>query len=918
MSAAEQDLHPSPRNPLVAAPDQAAGSAAPAPVGGLPLEPALAPDVLSPLQAALELLPPAPPLSELAAVNPLAGLDHLRFEDAAVVAAHVFGADAYLPLGAYRDAWASGRISADDLRQAFAHRAAAAPGGAPRPHDPVVTDPRVEVTDVLVADLDIAPEAPAPARQPMTPAEWWDAATGDAVRAEVDRRVDQWVGLALGLTGARLRGPVERHGLFAAWCDAAARDRSLPAAARHRVAALHGAPEAAIVEALVRLGVPDSDVHDVVVGEVTARPGWAARLAWEAAHGRYRRPPLEALAELVAVRLGLTMALLPTGAAAPGAPEPAATAAGAVVGPPPEARAWAVAVHLGVEPRPEVLEAIGAVLSHLGPERRALWHAALEAGPRRALVDALLPLGTRPRRAAAVARPRPAAQVVCCIDVRSEALRRHLERLGDYETLGFAGFFGLPMAWRRLDRDHAEASCPLVVEPSVEVSERAADPHDAAALRRRRHGVAGLASATTGAAKGAVSPYLWAEAFGWVAGPAAAARTLAPTAAARLAGRGGRGGDRRSGAVEVDLDAIPVRARAELAEGALRTMGLTSGFAPAVVLCGHGSTTTANPYEAALRCGACGGRDGTDNARTMAAVLQDPEVRRALAERGIAIPDDTVFVAAGHDTTTDRVALVGPPPAGLPRRSVLERLAADLAAAGDAVAAERAGDLPGARPGSARRARRRAWDWAEPTPEWGLAGNLAFVIGDRSLTRGTALGRRAFLHSYDRDADHDGALLTGILAGPALVTQWINAAYHFSVTAPDVFGAGSKALHNPVGVAGVLSGPDGDLRLGLPRQSVAAEALVHEPLRLLLVVDAPLERVERALDGAERTRDLVVNEWVALVARDELGRWWRRAGDGWQPTSPTPPTLPTLPTPTTPPSPTTAPPEPRGATHVPH
>jgi len=56
-------------------------------------------------------------------------------------------------------------------------------------------------------------------------------------------------------------------------------------------------------------------------------------------------------------------------------------------------------------------------------------------------------------------------------------------------------------------------------------------------------------------------------------------------------------------------------------------MGLVGAVAPYVLLCGHGSSTTNNPYGSALDCGACGGYAGDVNARAAAALLNDPAVR---------------------------------------------------------------------------------------------------------------------------------------------------------------------------------------------------------------------------------------------------------------------------------------------------
>ena len=543
-------------------------------------EPTAALDLGPAIAAALAVLPPAPPLTELAAVNPLAGLDHLSFADAVREAGRLFGADAYLPASAYRQAWHDGRITERDLLEALT--------AAGRSADDL---------EAVVAELESGSDLDRPARSAMTPAEWWDAEAGTAVRAEIDRRAGQWVGLALGLTAASVPSPVRRDGLWAAWWSAAVRDRSLPRQARRRLELLKGEPIVAAQEALVRLGVAPEQSAEVVLGEVTAQPGWAARLVWEAGHGRYPRDPEEALTELVAMRLGLTMALLPAG----GSPRPA----------PVEART--------------------------STDPRHIWQEALEAGPRRSLLAALPapPEGPEHRDGRA---PTPAAQIACCIDVRSEALRRHIEAIGDYETLGVAGFFGLPMAWRPLDGHGADASCPLVVAPAIEVGEAPLTGAVGAEVRARRGRTSGASGAGRRAAKGVASPYLFAEAAGWVTGPVAAARTFAPLWPAARSPTGARPSTTTSPS---SCPALAVDERADMAEGVLRAIGLTTRFAPLVVLCGHGSTTTANPYEAALRCGACGGRDGTDNARTLVALLSDPDVRSALAGRGIEIPAGT-------------------------------------------------------------------------------------------------------------------------------------------------------------------------------------------------------------------------------------------------------------------------------------
>jgi uncharacterized protein YbcC (UPF0753/DUF2309 family) len=227
---------------------------------------------------------------------------------------------------------------------------------------------------------------------------------------------------------------------------------------------------------------------------------------------------------------------------------------------------------------------------------------------------------------------------------------------------------------------------------------------------------------------------------------------------------------------------------------------------------------------------------------------------------------------------------------------VPESHTADLAAvealfavAGAVLRTERAIDLPdGSRRGSARRQdrrrRRRGQDWAEAVPEWGLAGNAAIVIGPRSSTAGVDLHRRVFLHSYAAEQDPDGAVLGAIFGGPLVVAHWISSQYLFSTWEPEVFGAGTKATHNVVGDFGVLSGPSGDLRRGLPLQSVALPGHQgHQPLRLLAVVEAPLARIEACLTANPTVAALVDGGWMAMAARpDPCSPWSRKVDTGWE------------------------------------
>lgn len=482
----------------------------------------------------------------------------------------------------------------------------------------------------------------------------------------------------------------------------------------------------------------------------------------------------------------------------------------------------------------------------------------------------------------------PRAQVVCCIDVRSEVLRRHLESVApDVETLGFAGFFGAPVEVLPLGHDHAVAQCPALLAPAHSLQATLADPgrtERAVSSRRLRHQLhSAWKQFKTGALScyGFVSPIglfyapkLVSDAFGRsrpVPDPVTAelprwARTEAPQLAASLRG--------------LELDQ-----RVSMAAGALRAMSLGGGTAALLVLVGHGSTTVNNPHAAALECGACGGHSGADNARVMAALLNDPEVRAELSARGVRLDEHTHVVAALHDTATDEVRLLDLDSVPESHRAGLDRLRDELDRAGALVRAERMerfglGDVD-----AAAEVHRRSTDWAQVRPEWGLAGCRAFIAAPRSRTAGLDLGSEVFLHSYDWQLDTEHAVLEQIMTAPMVVASWITLQYYGSTVDPQLWGAGDKTLHNVVGRVGVLEGCGGDLRVGLARQSVHdGRGYQHDPLRLTVVIEAPCEPIDAVLARNEAVAALVDNGWVLLHSIDPDDATIRvRVGPGrWQ------------------------------------
>ncbi|MHB8431932.1 MAG: putative inorganic carbon transporter subunit DabA, partial [Acidimicrobiales bacterium] len=129
-----------------------------------------------------------------------------------------------------------------------------------------------------------------------------------------------------------------------------------------------------------------------------------------------------------------------------------------------------------------------------------------------------------------------------------------------------------------------------------------------------------------------------------------------------------------------------------------------------------------------------------------------------------------------------------------------------------------------------------------------------------------------------------GIALETILTAPMVVAHWINAQYYFSTVDPDVLSAGDKTVHNIVGGIGVVQGAGGDLKVGLPLQSLFdAGQAYHEPMRLLTVVQAPRALLEAVIARNPVLRELFDGQWVHLAARDDQGDSWkiRRPGGSW-------------------------------------
>jgi uncharacterized protein YbcC (UPF0753/DUF2309 family) len=665
-----------------------------------------------------------------------------------------------------------------------------------------------------------------------------------------------------------------------------------------RETAAGGDDEASILRSLRALGVTKGEWDTFTVATLIALRGWGGiirQLELRPDRAPAFAPPAT-IAGFLAVRLLLERLAIEHVARAhdgyrgplDGLREALGKRLAGVAAPTPEERAFPLfqmAQCLGIpEERIGSLtpEDCAAVLEEMGSfdeiERRRVFHLAYE---RRHAMEVLDPLAAHARDPLPPP-PDPTFQAIFCIDEREESLRRHLEEVEPAcETFGVPGYFGVAMDYRALDDPHAMPLCPITVRPDHDVDEVVLDESRlGGTLRKQWRRTSDRAAqewfeGSRNPARGTV----FAAFLGALTAVPLVLRVLFPRWAARLSPAGLVEGFAPRTRLALERHEDPALAKGHLAGfttdemativGELfRECGITLGRSPLVVIMGHGSSSLNNPHESAHDCGACGGGRGGPNARAFAQMANDPEVRALLAARGRGIPEGVWCVAAYHNTCDDAIFFFDE--GGIPARfrDRLDPIRAALQEARARNAHERCRrfeQIPSWFPPALALAHveDRAEDLAQPRPEYGHATNAVCIVGRRSRTRGLFLDRRAFLVSYDpaRD-DENGSLLAQVLAGSGPVGAGINLEYYFSYVDPLGYGCHTKLPHNVSGLLGVMDGHRSDLRTGLPWQMVE----IHEPVRLLLIVESAPELLGRVLDADPDLSRLVRNRWIRVVA----------------------------------------------------
>ena len=794
-------------------------------------------DVTAHITGACDRIAPTWPLDQFIAVNPYWGWRGVSAPSAAATLGALAGTALTMPRSWFRSEWAAGRLTGEHLDAAALaigdpQLAAMAQKMLRQPFD----QPQPEIRRMALA-TDVRDLGPGP-RSGQT---WTDLVTHQTSQycaAHFDRWQGSWhpdqdVDLFTGWR-AQLSAP---SGI--AW-------RHSRSWVRTQLASLPNEPDAAIAMMLGALMIPEEGREDYFTSLLLAVNGWSAWCAYIRWQARLAGDDDQEIVGLLAIRLAWEW-LLRTDVDGPDEAGPW--------------DAWA-----------DSWASVDGMAAAIAYEQRVDWllQTAVERTYQSTLISALMNADTAPT-------PVPTAQAVFCIDVRSEVFRRALESVApDIHTSGFAGFFGLPISYTPAGSALTRPQLPGLLAPALNVTETGSNGADLEALIDERMATLSNRQRWSSFRSSPSSVFTFVESMGLLYGPKLVKDSLAHAPAPTKWEHDGLGGASRIGLrprlAMVDDDPV---AAAAAADKVLRGMSLTTGFAPLILLCGHGSQSANNPHGAGLDCGACGGQTGEVNARALADLLNSVAVRAHLMALGITVPSSTWFVPGLHNTTTDEVQLFDTELIPEHKRAEVDQLQHWLSAAGDRARTERAGGLGleeyTDKPDQLKQVvRQRANDWSQVRPEWGLAGNAAFVVAPRRRTCHMDLGGRSFLHDYDWTLDSDLSVLTLIMTAPMVVTNWINLQYYASTVDNRRYGCGNKVLHNVVGAnIGVFEGNGGDLRIGLAMQSLHdGHTLRHPPLRLSVFIEAPRAGIDSIIGEHRVVHDLVANGWIHLLRID--------------------------------------------------
>jgi uncharacterized protein YbcC (UPF0753/DUF2309 family) len=523
----------------------------------------------------------------------------------------------------------------------------------------------------------------------------------------------------------------------------------------------------------------------------------------------------------------------------------------------------------------ELLAIIDEVDFSENRDRVRLWHEAYENHFHREAIEAIATHAIAPPKI-----DQGYAQVLFCIDDREESMRRHVEEIDPMiKTYGVVGFFGIDMKFSSMKNKRLIAQCPPVISPSRIISEIAKTNAEPYAKRNISNGMSDLSLYYN--SRTLFRGFLSTLILGVVSLVPMFISVFFPQQSKRFRKKFNtlinpepdtemsiELGEEGHGYSKLEM--------AKIVEAILRMCGIEKNLSELVILMAHGSSSTNNPFRQAYGCGACGGNAGIPNSRAFAKMANDKGVRAELKKLDIHVPDSTFFVSGFHDTCTDEIHFFNVSELPDKYRANFEKVKNNLEYAAKQNAFERCqrfSSFPNtSSPEEAlQHVRDRAHDLAQPRPEYGHSSNALAVVGKRDLTKGLFLNRRSFLLTYDWESDPDGAILRQVVLGGVPVCVNINMDYYFSCVDNENFGCGSKLPLNLTSLLGVMTGSQSDLRIGLARQMIE----IHEPIRNMTVIEAPLQKVKDLFNSHPRLHNILYHHWFRLVVKDPIqNNWW--------------------------------------------
>lgn len=465
----------------------------------------------------------------------------------------------------------------------------------------------------------------------------------------------------------------------------------------------------------------------------------------------------------------------------------------------------------------------------------------------------------------------PEFQTIHCIDDREESFRRYLEYLcPSAETFSTAGFFNVDAYYQPQHSQYNMKIAPAPVQPKHILKEKSVvvgrDAHTDVQLEMRQ--------------ESNIKSLLLAQTLGLWSFFQLTQTLFKPQK--NPVSISANDHIRPDSSVLCEFDAevnqwrygYTIEEITERIEALLKNIGLVQGFSQWIYIISHGAGSTNNPYYAAYDCGACSGKPGSVNARTICFFLNHSKVRQQLQLKNIFIPESTRFIPCLHNTTTDEMIYYDIENLSDEQWTIFQKHQSIFEQALMLNAKERA------RRFANFYSKNQHPKWVhekikirqnaifEPRPEYNHATNAICIVGRRQLSRNIFLDRRAFLQSYDYTLDPEGELLADILKAITAVCGGINLEYYYSRTDNQKLGSGSKLSHNVFGLLNVANGAEGDLRIGLPFQMVE----IHDPVRLLMIIEQEPSKVFTALSRYPEVMEWYQNKYINLVCLDPIAK----------------------------------------------